>query len=175
VGVATILLQSHDIGGLGRKPLLLIDVDGVVSLFGFPMDQCPAGTWQWVDGIVHFLSAEAAGHLQDLQADFELVWCSGWEEKCCEYLPAALGVHSSIPYVSFDATPEAGHGHWKLAAITAYVRDRPVAWVDDGIDDACRAWASARTAPTLLIRTDPEVGLVAQHAEALRAWARDLR
>ena len=154
------------------KPLLLVDIDGVVSLFGFAMDERPAGTWQLVDGIPHYLSAEAGRHLLDLAADFYLVWCSGWEEKCNDYLPHAYGLPATLPFLSFDCAPEAGHGHWKLQAIDAFVGTRPMAWIDDGIDEACHAWAAARAAPTLLVRTDPARGLTAAEAEELRRWAR---
>ena len=111
------------------KPLLFVDIDGVVSLFGFPSDGRPEGTWQNVDGIVHFLSAEAGRHLHSLRADYELVWCSGWEEKCNEYLPGALGLPRSLPFLTFGDPGSGERGHWKLAAVEAYAR-RPAAGLD---------------------------------------------
>ena len=63
------------------KPVLLVDIDGVISLFGFELNSRPAGRYVWVDGIAHYLSATAGGHLRDLAPHFELVWCSGWEER----------------------------------------------------------------------------------------------
>src|SRR3954447_19394357 len=50
-------------------------------------------------------------------------------------------------------------GTRKLAAVNRYVRDRPLAWVDDELYDDAQLWAQARRAPTLLIRTQPSVGL----------------
>ena len=41
------------------KPLLLVDVDGVISLFGFDPARRPDGRFELVDGIAHFLSATA--------------------------------------------------------------------------------------------------------------------
>ena len=76
---------------MSAKPLLLVDVDGVISLFGFPSDERPAGIWTLVDGMPHVLSTAAAEHLLFLAGDFELVWCTGWEEKANEVLPGALG------------------------------------------------------------------------------------
>jgi hypothetical protein len=78
--------------------------------------------------------------------------------------------------VHFDRVPRDGRrGHWKLAAIDAHAgRERPLAWVDDALDDACEAWARQRPAPTLLMRTDPAVGLTDAHASALEAWASQL-
>jgi len=60
-----------------RKPLLFMDIDGVLSLFGFASDSRPEGVWLNVDGIVHLISATAAEHLQRLNAAYEIVWCSG--------------------------------------------------------------------------------------------------
>ena len=164
------MAAEHEESG---RPLLLVDIDGVVSLWGFDSDRRPAGTYANVEGVLHFLSEEAGAHLLALREDFELVWCTGWEEKANDHLPGLLGL-GPYPYLSFDADVGAGTstpGHWKLTAIDAYAGDRPLAWVDDRFNDACRAWAAARPAPTLLVETVPETGLVAAHASALRAWA----
>jgi hypothetical protein len=157
-------------------PLLLIDVDGVISLFGFDPDRRPAGQFEVVDGIAHFISATAGEHLRRLCGSFEPAWCTGWEEKANEYLPHALGLPGPFPHLSFaDATPQVD-GHWKLAAIDAYAGpDRPVAWIDDAHDERCEAWAAARRGPTLLVGTDPAVGLTDDQVGRLLAWARAFR
>ena len=154
------------------KPLLLIDVDGVISLFGFDPVRPPAGRFEMVDGIAHFLSASAGEHLRELSADFELAWCTGWEEKANEYLLLALGLPAELPLVPFDEFDRPASAHWKVAAIDAYVESsRPLAWVDDAHDHRCHAWATTRSAPTLLVSTEPAIGLTAQHVGDLRAWA----
>jgi hypothetical protein len=152
----------------------MIDVDGVLSLFGFPAHDPPEGGWHSIEGIPHFLSAAAARHLLALASLFELVWCSGWEEKADEHLPHLLGLPRGLPHLSFERGLQPGesmHGHWKLAAIDAYAASRPLAWVDDCIDAACHAWAAARAAPTLLVATVPARGLTEREAARLRAWA----
>jgi hypothetical protein len=157
-----------------EKPLLLVDIDGVLSLWGFAMDGLPIkGAWHQIDGISHFLSAPAARHLQALCERFDAVWCSGWEEKADEYLPHLLGL-PRLPHLSFDrnvAGSVSGNAHWKLAAIEAHAGDRPLAWVDDAFNDACFAWAQQRSAPTLLVHTDPATGLDDAAAAELAAWA----
>jgi hypothetical protein len=157
------------------KPLLMVDIDGVLSLFGFPVHDPPEGSWHSIDGIPHFLSAAAASHLLALVSLFEPVWCSGWEEKADEYLPSLLGLPRGLPHLSFERSTSTGageslHGHWKLAAIDAYAGVRPLAWVDDCLDDACHDWASARAAPTLLVQTIPAQGLTEREAAQLRGW-----
>src|SRR2546421_11555416 len=101
-------------------PLLFVDVDGVISLFGFAPGEHPAGNFATVDGIPHFISAHAGDHLRALAADFELVWCTGWEEKANEYLPHLLGMPAPLPHLEFDRNPGRGHGQWKLAASEDY-------------------------------------------------------
>src|SRR5690348_2055224 len=100
-----------------ERPLLLIDVDGVISLFGFDPSQPPAGSFQLVDGIAHFLSATAGEHLRALAREFELTWCSGWEEKANDYLPLSLELPGPLPHLTFEGAAAPTSAHWKLAAI----------------------------------------------------------
>jgi hypothetical protein len=190
--------------GLPRKPLLLVDIDGVISLFarngrfeGAPSAESLSaqrerpdsgagaartasvkGSFHSIDGMLHYLSATAAAHLLALESCYELVWASGWEEKAGEHLPQLLGLPSGMPYLRFArGTARAGTSmlaHWKLEAVDAYAGDRALAWIDDAFNDACRAWARARNAPTLLIDTEPERGLTDREAQRLRDWAQAL-
>src|SRR3712207_7137310 len=48
---------------------------------------------------------------------------------------------------------------------------RSLAWVDDALDHRCETWAAERPGPTLLVPTDPAVGLDDAHVEELLAWA----
>lgn len=157
------------------KPLLMVDVDGVISLFGFDPTRPPAGHFQLVDGIAHLLSATAGGHLRELSCQFELVWCTGWEEKANVYLPLALGLPGALPLVPFDELNRPASARWKLVGIEAYAGpSRPLAWVDDAHDDRCTQWAAARRAPTLLISTTPAIGLTEAHVAELLAWVDSL-
>ena len=156
---------------LRDRPLLFVDIDGVISLYGFPPDAAPEGTWTQVDGIAHLLSATATRHLHALAGSYELVWCSGWEEKANEHLPHLLGL-GPYPHLSFPIGN--GSEHWKIAAIEAHARGRPLAWIDDAHDESCWAWAERRTAPTLLVPTDPATGLDDACALRLVEWAATL-
>jgi hypothetical protein len=159
------------------KPALFVDVDGVISLFGFSPSAMPDGRFETVDGIAHFLSASAGEHLRQLADHFEPVWCTGWEEKANEYLPRALGLGGPYPFLTFERNPGRAHAHWKLDAIEAYAGARPLAWIDDAHGDACEAWAAEREAggaPTLLVTTEPAVGLAGAHVHELLAWSGEL-
>jgi hypothetical protein len=154
-------------------PLLLVDVDGVISLFGFNhATPPPGGRFVLVDGIAHFLSGTAGAHLRRLEAAFELAWCTGWEEKANDYLPAELGLAGPLAYVEFERDGRPPQAHWKLGGIDRHVDpSRPVAWIDDAHDDGCRSWAAARIGPTLLVTTDPAVGISELEVDQLLAWA----
>lgn len=155
------------------RPLLLVDVDGVISLFGFDPIDPPAGSLVLVDGTVHYLSAAAGEHLRVLSRSFELAWCTGWEERANDYLPSALGLPGPLPHVSFDEPGRVPAAHWKLGGIDLHVDpSRPLAWVDDAHDDRCTAWAKGRAAPTLLVTTDPATGITDVHVAELLSWAR---
>jgi hypothetical protein len=178
-------------------PLLLVDVDGVISLFG---DRTPGGrppprgadgaplegSFHSIEGIPHFLSSTAAAHLLSLAGLFELVWASGWEERAGEHLPHLLGLPEGLPFLRFprgagagsaDGTsgPQTTLAHWKLESVEAYAGQRPLAWIDDAFNPACHQWAAARPAPTLLVQTDPERGLTQREAQLLAAWGREQR
>jgi hypothetical protein len=152
----------------------MVDIDGVISLFGAPTPELGAleGALHSVDGTLHFLSATAASHLLGLAEDFELVWASGWEERANEHLPRLLGLPPALPHLRFERAPGRSHAHWKLPAIERFAGARALAWIDDSLDDACWEWARARAAPTLLVATDPTRGLTEREASLLHAWAR---
>ena len=155
-------------------PLLLVDVDGVISLFGYDSRRPAPGRLVLVEGVPHLLSATAGALLAQLRAEFELVWCTGWEERAGEHLPALLGLPGVVDHVPLGAeSPGAmAERHYKLDAIDAYAGPtRPLAWIDDAFDATCHEWASARRAPTELIATDPGVGLLDAHVRRLRRWA----
>jgi len=157
------------------RPILFVDVDGVISLFGFARGEAPAGRFHSIDGIPHLISASAGERLRRLADRFELVWATGWEEKANEYLPHLLELGTpELPVLTFDGRVAAGVAHWKLEAIEEYAGERPAAWVDDNLDDSIDRWALDRSAPTLVVRTEPAVGLSEEHVERLLAWAGDV-
>jgi hypothetical protein len=155
-----------------HKPILFVDVDGVLSLFGFsPEDPLP-GPFHWIEGIAHCIPAASGPRLERLAERFELVWATGWEEKANDYLPHILGLpFKELPVLTFDGRAVFGSAHWKVDAIDEYAGDRPAAWIDDNLDQTCESWTAARGVPTLLVRTEPATGVTDEHVELLLGWA----
>jgi hypothetical protein len=153
------------------RPILAVDVDGVISLFGF--EEPPSreeARFELIDGIVHCISIAAGERLLRLADHYDLVWATGWEEKANDYLPTILGL-PELPHLSFDGAARFGSAHWKLGPLQEYGAGRALAWIDDSFDESCYQWAQSREAPTLLVPTESALGLEEAHTEALIAWA----
>jgi hypothetical protein len=159
----------------GDRPILALDVDGTISLFGFEgsFDDAP-GRFHLIDGIAHCIADEAGGRVRRLAESFELIWATGWEERANDVLPTLLGLPEELPALTFGGRARFGTSHWKLEAIDTYADGRPVAWVDDCLDQSCHEWAAQRAAPTLLVPCEPDRGLEDAHVEAMLDWARRL-
>jgi hypothetical protein len=157
------------------RPILAVDVDGVISLFGF--EEAPGrdlARFELIDGMVHCISLRAGERLQRLSQHYDLIWATGWEDKANYYLPQMLGL-PELPHLSFDGAARFGSAHWKLGPLDEYGKGRAMAWVDDNFDESCYEWARERTEPTLLVPTEPQLGLQEAETEALAAWARSLQ
>src|SRR6266566_3293814 len=116
------------------KPVLAVDIDGVISLFGFDQPLEPGrrdlanapGEFHLIDGLLHCIALETGPRLQRLSESYELVWASGWEDRANDYLPGLLSI-PELPCLTFDGRAEFGTAHWKLGALEDYAGSRPLA------------------------------------------------
>lgn len=172
--------DGHANASAENRPILAIDVDGVISLFGY--DEIPppeVARFELIDGTPHCVSIPAAERIRRLADQFELVWATGWQDRANDRLALITGI-GPLPVIEFDAHREQGAAagttaaHWKLGAITAFCGERPVAWIDDSFDQSCFDWAESREEsgfPTLLVPTDPAIGFEEAQAAATADWA----
>src|SRR4051794_21442816 len=111
-----------------QRPVLAVDVDGVISLFGFdaPLEDVP-GRMHLIDGMAHMISDRAGGQLLRLGEVYELIWATGWEDRANDLLPLLLGLPGELPVLHFDGRARYGTAHWKLEALDEYAGDRPLA------------------------------------------------
>jgi len=161
-------------------PVLAVDIDGVISLFGFDHPVEPGkgdpskapGEFHLIDGMLHCIAMDTGPRLERLAKSYEVVWASGWEDRANDHLPGILGL-PEFPYLTFDGRARFGTAHWKLEALDEHAGSRPLAWIDDNLDKSCQAWAEKRSAPTLLVPTESDVGLLDVHVVALESWVND--
>jgi hypothetical protein len=158
----------------GDVPVLAVDIDGVISLFGFEGEpQVEGAELELIEGALHCISMHAGDQLRRLAEQFEIVWATGWEAGG-ERVSQILGL-PQWPSLSFKGSARFGSADWKLEPLGRYAHGRPLAWIDDSLDQACYAWARARKEPTLLVETEPQTGMQEVQVEALLGWARSLR
>lgn len=156
------------------RPLLLVDIDGVLSPSG--LATCPSGflpfqTPNMPEDGTHseaWFSPEHGEWLVELAEHFEIVWASAWGYTAHEVLAPILSI-PRFDFVRFPPPPF--HPREKVPAIDAFTGDRAAAWLDDLLGPEAREWAASRVAPTLLVEVDPSVGLTRSHVDELRRWA----
>jgi Swiss Army Knife RNA repair-like protein len=155
------------------RPVLFLDVDGVVALTE-ACDDAPPGQpyllnfgFVWVSDACRILMGR-------LEERFELVWATGWEDRANLELPRLLGLSGDLHALSFGKKARYGSSEWKIPEVERYAGNRPVAWIDDNIDHQHEDWARKRSAPTLLMRTDPATGMAQEHVDRLLRWGERL-
>ncbi|WP_354699079.1 hypothetical protein DSM112329_04785 [Paraconexibacter sp. AEG42_29] len=121
----------------GDRPLLLLDLDGVLLPFAARPDD-----------IEHRLRGELSLRfrpdtprlLRELGRDFDLVWATMWEHRANTVVAPLLGL-PPLPVISFDDRVPA-HRTLKLPAVRRQVGDRALAWIDDSLGADAHAWPS---------------------------------
>lgn len=157
-----------------RKPLLLLNVDGVLAPFGSAAK--PAGFTEHVlqtellgDHRV-WLNLDHGAMLQPLQDHFEFIWCTGWEDEAPLALGPLFGLRSApVIHLTYGTTIELPLN--KLPNILDFTEGKAVAWIDDDLGHREREWADARAEATLLLTPDPTIGLQPSHIDALMSFA----
>jgi len=164
-----------------RRPVLLLDVDGVVNALR------PAGEWadyvmvEVVGGGVTWpitYSPTVVRRLNAIHADglAEIRWLTTWEDEAASNIAPALGfLDFVVAGVQVDHRPTGfGESWWKWTVAKAYDPERqPLAWVDDdlGFLGYYEALAWARRRPqTLALAPAAASGLLADDLDTLETW-----
>lgn len=149
------------------KPLLLLDVGGVLSPYG--MTPPPDFEEREIGGFWVVWTDAHASRLARLAEAFDLVWATTWEDYANRALCPALGI-DPLPVIRFVRGQSRTR---KLDSIKNYVGNRPTAWIDDDLYDDAHSWAQTRNEliPTLLVQTVPSIGFTNDHVDELIAFA----
>lgn len=166
-----------------ERPLLLIDVDGVLNAVNTSRNHklymiehvLDSGGNRYLVRLRH----ELPKWLDELSQHFVLVWATMWDDDANEYIGSLL----DLPYLPVIPCEEngwkyfndgGGDQHHKIQMIEHYVGDRPFAWIDDEIGEPDLKWATERLTPSYLVKIDPRMGLLRHHVDKLIAWAKEI-
>jgi hypothetical protein len=179
-----------------KKPILLLDIDGVLAPWptklGFDAD-----THWHHEGMGVHMRRDLKDLVKKLDVVAELQWGTAWQREANVHMLEHIGLTAPIPYIEFsdyegikgvtNEEKEDGVYHifsgpdapetWKLPWIERFCdknADRAIAWLDDEILPDAQAYAEAREAPTLFIKTDGTIGLTEDHIEEIEEWVAGL-
>ena len=152
------------------RPILLLDIDGVINVF-----QCSTARETQIAPYLPSvkLLPGLADWLAQLDQAYALVWCSHWGALVNIDAAAAWGL-GPRPLIE-PAPEEAPLRDWKARAVSRAFAGWPgaLAWVEDGFPPAARAWAAERLAlgrRTWLLDVT-ETGLTDEITGYLLEWA----
>lgn len=165
----------------GRKPWLLIDVDGVLNPLrvqpGFDIHRlAPIG---WTGRPLHVQLTPRHGEMIMAMTDvFDLAWATTWEDSANALISPIVGLPADLPVVHFawNAAAEVWGICLKTPDVAQWVGDQPFVWLDDGVGPEDVAWFARRpeTGAFHLQHINPLVGLTQRDLDDARAWAATL-
>jgi hypothetical protein len=154
------------------KPLLLIDIDGVLNPHVGPgIEAGPEFEVHAIHNQIVRLNRMHGAWLHSLLAAYDLVWATTWEEDANRLIAPAIGAPDDLPVISFPDRDSLGWT-WKLPAVRGYVQNRPAVWLDDDPGEGAEEWAAQRGVPTRLIRPNGYDGWRESELEELWTFVR---
>ena len=111
--------------------------------------------------------------MRELESAANFVWASNWGDESNALVKWFFLESLHYPHIPLNMATEHS-GTWKLPSISDWVRNdvapaEKVVWVDDELDEDAFVWAQQR-GNTLLLKTDPAVGLTREHVDTILAF-----
>ena len=168
----TCLDECHRTAKIAKGPSFSWTSTGCISVFGFPHDGPPPGAIHTSTALPTASATAAASYFRASASITSSSGRPGGRTARTSTCPGSSASTAPWPTLSFDEQPDLGHGALEAGArSTRYAAGRPAAWIDDSLNEECFAWAEGASEPTLLVHTDPAVGITPEHVDLLVDWA----
>jgi HAD domain in Swiss Army Knife RNA repair proteins len=166
------------------RPVVLLDVDGVLNLARFRSSRQRSALLRNGEGWFHrkprdpfsddrllvcLPRVRAAVHAL-LEAGAELAWATTWGRAANDYFVPLLGLPRVLPVapVNFELSA-------KAYTVIPWLEGRPWAWLEDQERELAVAEAmTGRGVSRCPVLVSRDTGLTGEHAEAVRTWLRNL-
>jgi hypothetical protein len=162
-------------GTTRRRPILFLDVDGVIIPYGGAETAPDSATVALFgpeadEDHLSRIDPEHGPRLSDLECS--LVWATGWEDEANDVISPRVGL-PRLPVVAWSWSDVDGPRrlHWKTRDLIAFADGRPFVWVDDELGEFDREWVTLHhPAPALLHHIDARIGLTGADIAAIGDW-----
>lgn len=163
------------------KPLLLLDVDGVLNPYAARTENVPESyTTHRIEGLQVRLNPEHGPMLLEFAEahEMELVWATTWEHEANASIGPVIGL-PELPVIELgwqkDERGRIETDHWNFDGALAFAGNRPLAWLDDdffmfGLSMEWFLRQRGPDRPTLLHDIDPVVGLLPGDLDVIAEW-----
>jgi Swiss Army Knife RNA repair-like protein len=148
----------------GGRPLVLIDVDGVLRHRTYHEGWTSREVWADGEQYRIFLNPAHGKWLRDLadETGAELAWASTWQDWANVYIGPVLG----LPALPVAPAPR---GH-KVRNVIPWTKGRPFVWFDDDTGVIVKAGMLADSQPHKMIWVPEKTGLTLEHIAGARTW-----
>lgn len=144
------------------KPILYLDVDGVICLWDEPA--CEVEEKQALDRMGPVVVPTGTKRrLEQLEAEFDVVWATAWRGRARTALAPVLEVGTEWEHLPYH--------NLKLPEIVKDAAGRDFAFVDDDADWELEQLGNIVPEGSLTLNTDPRVGLCDETVKTLLQYA----
>lgn len=171
---------------LTQKPILFLDVDGVINCFPGPTFEQLLMSQDWADGL-----ATTKGRTYKIwwrrpiierlttlvnEGRIEIVWLTTWGQNAVTEISSLVGLNptTAIEDTSGKRAPEPGWWKWERVKEAIGDTSRPFVWFDDELGPPITGFAlSLYDGQAFLRAPESNPGLTIEDLDELEEWLHD--